>query len=96
MNYYVYILTNINKTTLYIGVTNNLQRRLWEHQNKVVDGFSKKYNLNKLVYYEQTNDVEVAINREKILKKWARAKKENLINTFNPNWDDLSETIFKS
>jgi len=74
VNYYVYILTNVNRTTLYVGVTNNLSRRLYEHQHKVVVGFTNKYKLNRLVYFEVVNDVEVAINREKIIKMVARKK----------------------
>ena len=89
MNYYVYIITNKYNTTVYVGVTNNLVRRIYEHKMKLVEGFSKKYNLNKLIYYEQTNDIEVAIAREKQLKNYSRAKKEKLIYEFNPNKDDL-------
>ena len=87
--YYVYILSNKSKT-LYIGMTNNLERRMYEHKNKLVDGFTKKYNLTKLVYYETTNDVKSAINREKQLKGWLRKRKIDLIEQKNPNWDDLS------
>lgn len=90
--YFVYILTNkANNKVLYIGVTNNLERRIYEHKNKLVEGFSKKYNLNKLIYYEMTSDVNSAINREKQLKNWHRDWKINLINQFNPKWKDLSE-----
>ena len=92
-NYYVYILTNIRNTVLYIGVTNNLIRRIYEHKNKFVDGFTKKYNLIKLVYFEQTNDVDSAIEREKKLKKWSRIKKINLIESINPNWTDLYNSL---
>ena len=88
--YAVYILTNYNETTFYIGVTGNLQKRVWEHKNKVVDSFSKKYNLTKLVYYELTENVESALNREKQLKRWHREWKINLIKQMNPNLDDLS------
>ena len=91
--YYVYILTNINNTVLYIGVTNDLMRRIFEHKNKLVDGFTKKYNLVKLVYFEQTTDVISAIEREKQLKKWSRIKKENLINGFNKDWIDLYDSL---
>ena len=77
---------------LYIGVTSNLPRRLYEHRNGLADGFTKKYNVHKLVYYEHTNDVYSAISREKQLKKWSRSKKEALIRTMNPQWIDLSET----
>ena len=92
--YYVYILTNHTKTTLYIGVTNNLERRLYEHKNKLIDGFSKRYNLNKLVYYEETTSIESAIEREKQLKGYTRSKKDTLIITKNPYWEDLSENWY--
>ncbi len=92
--YYVYILTNHTKTTLYVGVTNNLERRLYEHKNKLIDGFSKRYNLNKLVYYEETTSIESAIEREKQLKGYARSKKDTLIITKNPYWEDLSENWY--
>ena len=88
--YYVYILTNRSNNVLYIGVTNDLIRRIFEHKNKLVEGFTKKYNLWKLVYYEATNDIESAINREKQLKNWHRGWKINLIDQFNPDWKDLS------
>ncbi len=87
--YYIYILTNKNNTTLYIGVTNNLIRRIYEHKNKLVDGFTKKYNLNKLVYFESTTDVESAIVREKQLKAGSRKKKVKLIEKENTDWQDL-------
>jgi putative endonuclease len=87
--YYVYILTNKTDKVLYIGVTNNLERRLFEHKNKLVEGFTKKYDLNKLVYYEVTSDIQSAIEREKQLKNWHRDWKLNLINSFNPMWKDL-------
>ena len=93
--YYVYIITNKRNTVLYIGVTNDLKRRMYEHKNKLIEGFSKKYNLSKLVYFEQTNDIYTAINREKQLKKWRREKKEWLINQMNPQWDDLSQGWFE-
>ena len=92
-NYAVYILTNYNNTTLYIGVTGNLQRRIYEHKNKLADGFTKKYNVNKLVYYEITEDIEVALNREKQLKRWHRDWKINLIKSVNPEFTDLSDEI---
>lgn len=92
--YYVYILTNHTKTTLYIGVTNNLERRLYEHKNKLIDGFSKRYNLNKLVYYEETTSIVSAIEREKQLKGYTRSKKDTLIITKNPYWEDLSENWY--
>ena len=89
-NFYIYILTNWNDQVMYIGMTNNLERRLYEHKNKLVDGFTKKYNVNKLVYYEHGNDVHAAIAREKEIKKWRREKKNNLVITMNPTWKDLS------
>ncbi len=91
--YYVYILTNKGNTTLYIGVTNNLKRRLYEHKNDLVDGFSKRYKLHKLIYWESGPNIEEAIAREKQLKRWSRKCKENLINGMNPNWVDLSESF---
>jgi putative endonuclease len=90
--YYVYILTN-KSSTLYIGVTGNLQKRIWEHKNKVVEGFTKKYNIDKLIYFEQTENVMSALEREKQLKKWKRQKKEDLINKINPKWEDLYNQI---
>jgi len=89
--YFVYILTNTHNTTLYIGITNDLERRLYEHKNQLAPGFSQKYNLHKLVYFENTGDVRSAIAREKQLKGWTRSKKEVLINSQNPEWRDLSE-----
>ena len=88
--YSVYILTNPEETTLYIGVTGNLKKRIWEHKNNVVEGFTKKYNISKLVYYEITEDVETALNREKQLKNWQRQWKIDLIKTLNPEFKDLS------
>ncbi len=88
-DYYVYILSNMSKT-LYIGVTNNLERRLYEHKNQLIDGFAKKYNLTKLVYFETTTDITAAIYREKQLKGLLRNKKIILIEENNPEWDDLS------
>ena len=82
--YYVYILANKSNTVLYIGVTNDLIRRIYEHKEKLLDGFTQKYNVNKLVYYENTTDVKTAIEREKVLKKWSRKKKEWLSGLKNP------------
>ena len=93
MNYYVYIITNKHNTVLYIGVTNDLHRRLYEHKSEQLDGFTKKYHINKLVYYEEYSDVDYAIAREKQLKHWLRSKKDSLIETQNPNWDDLGEYL---
>ena len=87
--YYVYILAS-RSGTLYTGVTNNLERRVLEHKRKLVPGFTKKYDIDRLLYYETTNDVRVAIGREKQIKGWLRAKKEALIKTKNPKWNDLS------
>lgn len=89
-HYYVYIMTNKNKGVLYIGVTNNLERRVWEHKTKHHVGFSSKYYCHRLVYYETHRDVHVAIAREKQLKGWLRKKKIALIQTINPLWHDLS------
>jgi len=91
--YYIYIMSNKSKV-LYIGTTNNLWRRIFEHKNKLIDGFTKQYNLNKLVYFEVTNDVNVAIKREKQLKNWHRQWKINLIQQSNKNWRDLSENWY--
>lgn len=88
--YYVYILASKRNGTLYIGITNDLMRRVYEHKNKLVKGFTSKYNVNLLVYYEEFNDVNIAIAREKELKGWRRAKKLILIEERNPNWKDLS------
>ena len=88
--YYVYILTNWDDSVLYIGVTSNLSKRLYEHRNHLADGFTKKYNVYKLVYFEETTDVNSAIAREKQLKGWTRKKKNDLIIKVNPEWKDLS------
>lgn len=88
--YYVYILSNKKNGTLYIGVTNNLERRIFEHKNKLIEGFSKKYSLTKLMYFEIFQHIEEAIKREKRLKKWKRQWKINLIEQNNPNWNDLA------
>ena len=91
--YYVYIITNYEETVLYTGVTNNLKRRIYEHKNKLVNGFSKKYNLNKLVYYEAFEDIQQAITREKQIKAGSRKKKCDLIKNFNREWKDLYDLI---
>lgn len=90
-NYYVYIMTNKHNTVLYTGVTNDLNRRVYEHKNKILKGFTAKYNINKLVYYEHTTDVEAAIFREKQIKAGSRAKKIALIEGMNSQWEDLSQ-----
>jgi putative endonuclease len=89
----VYILANQRNGTLYIGVTNDIVRRGWEHRNDLVDGFTKKYGVHLLVYYEMHGDIVSAITREKQLKKWRRAWKVRLIEESNPAWDDLWEEI---
>ena len=94
-NYYVYIITNKYNTVFYVGMTDNLIRRIYEHKNKLIEGFSKKYNLFKLVYFEETNDVNEAIKREKQLKNWHRDWKLNLIKETNPNFKDLSIDWYK-
>ena len=86
----VYIMTNYQETTFYIGVTSNIQKRVWEHKNKVVEGFTNKYNVDKLVYFELTDSIEAAINREKQLKRWHREWKINLVKESNPDFKDLS------
>ncbi len=91
IQYYVYILTNKTNRVLYIRVINNLIRRIYEHKNKLVKGFTKKYNLLKLVYFEVTNDVKSALSREKQLKNWHREWEIKMINEHNPAWKDLSE-----
>ena len=88
--YFVYIMTN-KSGTLYVGVSNNLERRIFEHKNSLMAGFTKKYKINRLVYYEETNDILAAIAREKQLKGWRRDKKIALIESVNPEWKDLSE-----
>ena len=88
--YFVYILTNKSNKVLYIGVTNDLERRMFEHKNKMVNGFTKRYNLTKLVYFEETSNIKSAIEREKQLKNWHRDWKIKLITDFNPVWKDLS------
>lgn len=87
------MLTNYKKTVLYVGVTNNLVKRVWEHKNKAVQGFTSKYNVNRLVYYEITEDPIAAISREKSIKNLVRRKKIKLITDFNPLWEDLYDKI---
>lgn len=88
--YYVYIMTNYSKT-LYTGITSDLIKRVYEHKHKLVEGFTKKYNINRLVYFEETSDVNAAIEREKQIKGWLRRKKITLIESVNLSWRDLSE-----
>ena len=90
-SYYVYLLTNWNNRVIYTGVINNLERRLYEHKNKRVGGFTKKYNIDKLVYFEGTSDIESAIMREKEIKVWRREKKNRLVCSTNSGWHDLSK-----
>ena len=91
--YFVYLLTNKNNTVIYTGVTNDLKRRVYEHKEKLIDGFTKKYNMNKLVYFETTNDINSAIKREKQIKAGSRQKKTDLINSINKEWKDLYNEI---
>lgn len=93
-NYFVYIITNFENTTLYVGVTNSLIRRIQEHKNGKIKGFSAKYKLTKLVYYEIYGDIYAAINREKQIKAGSRKKKEDLIKNINPEWFDLFKKIY--
>lgn len=88
--YYVYILTNWNNRVMYIGVTNHLQHRLQQHKQGAYEGFTKKYRVHKLVYYETTSDIKAAIQREKQLKGWRRERKNLLVESVNPHWVDLS------
>jgi putative endonuclease len=87
--FYVYIMSSSNRA-LYIGVTNNLERWVLEHKSKEIEGFTRKYNVTRLVYFEHTTDVKAALEREKQLKRWNRAKKMVLIESLNPKWEDLS------
>lgn len=91
--YFVYILASKKNGTLYVGITNNIVRRVYEHKEKLVEGFTKKYNVDTLVYYEETENVESAIIREKQLKKWNRIWKIELITKSNPDWNDLYENL---
>ena len=94
MEYFVYMMTNSHKNLLYTGITNDLTRRIYEHKNHLVKGsFTDKYNIEYLVYYESTSDVNAAIEREKQIKSWNRKRKEKLIVSKNPDWDDLYERI---
>ena len=93
--YYVYILTNSTNKVLYTGVTNNLVKRVYEHKTKAVKGFTAKYKTHKLIYFEETTDINVAIQREKQIKSFTRDKKINLINSLNPSWADLMENVYE-
>ena len=88
--YYVYILTNWNNRVMYIGVTNNLRRRVYEHKQEIIEGFTKKYHVHKLVYCESCGEVKDAIAREKQLKGWTRKKKNELVETINPMWKEIT------
>ncbi len=89
------MLTNIKNKVLYVGVTNNLERRIHEHKHKSIEGFTAKYNVHKLVYFEETNDVNAALAREKQIKGWKRDKKNRLIEENNPDWLDLSQEWYE-
>ena len=91
--YYVYLLTNWNNKVLYTGVTNDLARRLYEHKNGLAEGFTKKYHVHKLVYFEATTDVRAAIAREKQIKGWTRKKKDARVQSGNPEWEDLADRL---
>ena len=90
-SYYVYLMTNSIKTVLYTGVTGDLFKRVYEHKNHLKGKFTDRYNCEILVYYEETNDINVALNREKQIKGWLRKKKDALVSASNPNWKDLAE-----
>ena len=92
-NYFVYIMTNEHKNVVYTGVTNDLGRRVYEHETGETKGFTKRYNCHFLVYYEHFTNIEEAIDREKEIKKWRREKKDKLIESINPNWDFLNDDI---
>jgi putative endonuclease len=92
-SYYVYILASERNGTLYIGVTNDLLKRVYEHRNDLVEGFTKKYQVHRLVYYEQTDDIHAALQREKHLKAWKRQWKMRLIDEMNPEWEDLYDKL---
>ena len=94
MQYYVYILSNTHKNVIYTGVTNDLVRRVYEHKNHLdKSSFTSRYNVENLVYFEQTTDIDAAISREKQIKGWNRKRKEKLIEAKNPNWVDLYDSI---
>ena len=92
-SFYVYIMAKARNSTFYVGITSDLAKRVWEHKNKVTDGFTQKYDIKNLVYYETHNNAEAAIHREKRLKKWNRTWKMRIIEEMNPEWEDLYESI---
>jgi putative endonuclease len=92
--FYVYMITNRSRVVLYTGVTSKLEGRVWQHKNHVVKGFTSKYKLDRLVYYEQFADAISAITGEKEIKSWRREKKNELVRTLNPNWEDLAKELF--
>ena len=91
--YFVYMMCNQNAKVLYIGVTNDLVRRVYEHRNRQVPGFTHRYNVDRLVYFEATPDIQSAIAREKQIKGWRRGKKDELVSTLNPDWEDLGRSL---
>ncbi|HEX9917206.1 MAG TPA: GIY-YIG nuclease family protein [candidate division Zixibacteria bacterium] len=91
--YYVYIIANQNNRVIYTGVTNDLKKRIYEHKKKLIEGFTKKYNITKLVYYEVSNDIKYAITREKQIKGGSRTKKVAMITKMNPEWEDLYDNL---
>ena len=92
-SYYVYIMTN-HSGTLYVGMTSDLRKRVWQHKQKLIEGFTRRYNITRLVYFEETPDVTAAIAREKQIKGWIRRKKIALIESHNPGWQDLSQNWY--
>jgi len=92
-SYYIYIMTNKYNKVLYTGITNDLNRRVYEHKNNLIEGFTKRYNCHKLVWFEECNDINGSIAQEKRMKKWKREYKENIINELNPDWKDLSNDL---
>ena len=93
MSYFVYLMANKNNSVLYLGRTENLAKRIYEHKNKLIKGFTQKYNIDKLVYFEVHQDKEEAATREWKIKKWKRAWKDELINEMNPSWEDLYDKL---
>ena len=91
--YYVYLMTNQANKVMYVGMTNDLVRRIYQHRNRILEGFTSRYHVDKLVYYEETSNVRAAIEREKEIKKWRREKKNTLVMKDNPNWVDLADRI---